>query len=101
MYAVVATGGKQYKVTEGDVVRVESLSAEVGDTLELDKVLVVRGDEGVTVGNPYVEGAKVTAKVNGHGRSKKILVFKHKKNYRRRQGHRQDYTELQIEKIEA
>ena len=101
MYAIIATGGKQYKVSEGDLLRVEALPIEIGDTVELDKVLMLSGEGGVTVGKPYLEGAKVTAKVNDHGRRKKILVFKHKKNYRPRQGHRQYYTELAIEKIET
>jgi len=103
MYAVIETGGKQYKVAPGDKIRVEKLDAEVGAEIELDKVLLVAGENGIKVGNPVVAGAKVVAKVTDHGKGKKILVFKYKpkKNYRRRQGHRQPYTELVIDKIEA
>lgn len=103
MYAVVATGGKQYKVSEGDVIYVEKLEAEVDSTIELDKVLMVNKDEGLVVGKPVVEGAKVKAKVLKQGKAKKIIVFKYKpkKDYRRKQGHRQPYTKLQIEKIDA
>ncbi len=104
MYAVVATGGKQYKVSEGDVIYVEKLDAEVDSTVELDKVLVVgKDDEGVVIGKPVVEGAKVSAKVLAQGKAKKVIVFKYKakKDYRKKQGHRQPYTKLQIEKIDA
>ncbi|MDT8715285.1 50S ribosomal protein L21 [Clostridium sp. 19966] len=104
MYAVVVTGGKQYKVSEGDVIFVEKLEAEVDSTVELDNVLVVSKDNGeVVVGKPAVEGAKVVAKVAAQGKAKKIIVFKYKpkKDYRRKQGHRQPYTKLVVEKIEA
>ncbi|MEY7999030.1 50S ribosomal protein L21 [Clostridium sp. Mt-5] len=104
MYAVVATGGKQYKVSEGDVIYVERLEAEVDSTVELDRVLMVsKDDAGLVIGKPVVEGAKVDAKVLAQGKSKKIIVFKYKakKDYRRKQGHRQPYTKLQIEKINA
>ena len=103
MYAVVATGGKQYKVSEGDIIYVEKLEAEVDSTIELDKVLMVNKDEGLVVGKPVVEGAKVKAKVLSQGKAKKIIVFKYKpkKDYRKKQGHRQPYTKLQIEKIDA
>ncbi len=101
MYAVVESGGKQYRVAEGDVIQVEKLPVEVGKKVELDRVLMVSGDAGVTVGNPVVEGAQVTATVKNHGRGKKIIVYKHKKNYHKKQGHRQDYTALHIDKIEA
>ncbi|RME40717.1 MAG: 50S ribosomal protein L21 [Caldilineae bacterium] len=101
MYAIIETGGKQYRVSEGDVVDVELLPVEAGSTVELDRVLLVGGEGGVTIGKPFVEGAKVTATVKEHGRGKKIIVFKHKKNYRRKQGHRQPFTRLQVEKIEA
>ena len=102
MYAIVETGGKQVKVTEGQTIYVEKLAAEVGDTVTLDKVLMI-GGENVKVGTPYVEGASVTAKVAEHGKHKKIVVFKYKpkKNYKRKQGHRQPYTKLIIEKIEG
>ncbi|BAH05843.1 50S ribosomal protein L21 [Clostridium kluyveri] len=103
MYAVVATGGKQYKVSEGDIIYVEKLEAEVDSTIELDKVLMINKDEGLVVGKPVVEGAKVKAKVLKQGKAKKIIVFKYKpkKDYRKKQGHRQPYTKLQIEKIDA
>ncbi|WP_368488532.1 50S ribosomal protein L21 [Clostridium sp. BJN0013] len=103
MYAVVATGGKQYKVSEGDIIYVEKLEAEVDSTIELDKVLMVNKDEGLVIGKPVVEGAKVKAKVLSQGKAKKIIVFKYKpkKDYRKKQGHRQPYTKLQIEKIDA
>lgn len=101
MYAIVKTGGKQYKVSEGDVFDVEALAVEAGSTVELDQVLMVNADGKATVGAPLVEGAKVTATVKAHGRGPKIIVYKHKKNYKRKQGHRQDYTRLQVEKIQA
>ncbi len=104
MYAVVVTGGKQYKVTEGDVIYVEKLNAEVESTIELDNILVVSKENGETVfGKPLVDGAKVTAKVVAQGKNKKIIVFKYKrkKDYRKKQGHRQPFTKLQIEKINA
>lgn len=103
MYAIVETGGKQYRVAEGDVITVERLSAGEGEEVVLDRVLLVAGDEGVKVGTPVVEGAKVTATVTGVGKHRKILVFKYKpkKSYRRRYGHRQPYTQLKITKIEA
>ncbi|NLX78156.1 MAG: 50S ribosomal protein L21 [Clostridiaceae bacterium] len=103
MYAVIETGGKQYKVQEGDVLFLEKISSEEGETVVFDKVLAVSEGEEFTVGTPTVEGASVTAKVLGHGKGRKIIVFKYKpkKNYRRKQGHRQPYTKVQIEKINA
>ena len=104
MYAVLNTGGKQYKVSEGDVLKVERLSADVDSSIELTNVLAVSNGEGeLKVGNPMLEGAKVTAKVMYHGKEKKIIVFKFKakKDYRKKQGHRQPYTKILIEKIEA
>ncbi len=101
MYAIVVSGGKQYKVSEGDEFDVEVLPVEVGSTVELDRILMVSGDNGTTIGTPLVEDAKVTATVKEHGRGKKIIVYKHKKNYHRKQGHRQNYTRLLVEKIEA
>ena len=101
MYAIIETGGKQIKVQEGEVIFIEKLKAEEEAEVEFDKVLTVADEEDVKFGAPYVEGAKVTAKVVSHGKAKKIIVFKYKakKNYRRKQGHRQPYTKVQIEKI--
>jgi large subunit ribosomal protein L21 len=103
MYAVVVTGGKQYRVQEGDVLFVEKLNAEVETTIELNEVLAVGKEDGLIVGKPVVEGAKVVAKVLAQGKAKKIIVFKFKRklDYRKKQGHRQAYTKIQIEKIEA
>lgn len=102
MYAVVLTGGKQYRVQEGDVIYVEKLNAEVDSSVKLD-VLAVGKEDGLVVGKPVVEGASVEAKVLGEGKAKKVIVFKYKrkKDYRRKQGHRQPYTKIQIEKINA
>lgn len=103
MYAVLKTGGKQYRVQEGDVIFVEKLNAEVDSTVELTEVLAVSNGETLKVGTPVVEGAKVVAKVAAQGKAKKITVFKYKpkKDYRKKTGHRQPYTKLVIEKIEA
>lgn len=103
MYAILETGGKQYKVQEGDVLFIEKLTAEEGETVNFDKVLLVGKEEGVVVGAPTIAGATVSAKVIGHGKAKKIIVFKYKakKNARKKQGHRQPYTKVQIEKINA
>ena len=100
-HAIIETGGKQYRVKEGDVIFVEKLSANDGDTVTFDKVLAVVGDDGTKFGSPTLEGASVTAGVVKSGKSKKIIVFKMKrrKGYRRKQGHRQPYTKIQIEKI--
>ncbi len=102
MYAIIETGGKQVKVQEGQEIYIEKLDAEVGETVSFDNVLMVGGDA-VKVGAPFVEGATVTAKVEKLGRAKKMLVYKYKakKNYRRKQGHRQPYTKVVIEKINA
>jgi large subunit ribosomal protein L21 len=101
MYAIIETGGKQYRVSEGDAISVEKLPYQVGDEVELDRVLLVSGAKGLTIGQPVVEGAKVVARVESEGRGRKILVWKYrpKQRYRRRQGHRQAYTRLRIEKI--
>lgn len=103
MYAIIETGGKQYKVQEGDVVFVEKLVAEEGAVFTFDKVLTVANGENVTFGAPVIEGATVSAKVLAHGKEKKVMIFKYKpkKGYRKRQGHRQPYTRVQIEKINA
>ena len=101
MYAVIKTGGKQYKVQEGDIIRVEKLDVEEGSTVQFDEVLAVSDDNGLRVGTPVVEGATVEANVTGHGKGKKVSVFKYKpkKNYRKKQGHRQPYTQVEITKI--
>ncbi|AYF54482.1 50S ribosomal protein L21 [Clostridium botulinum C] len=103
MYAVVQTGGKQYRVQEGDVLFVEKLNAEVDSNVELTEVLAVNKDGKLVVGAPVVEGAKVVAKVLKQGKAKKVIVFKYKpkKDSRKKNGHRQPYTKLQIERIEA
>ena len=103
MYAVLTTGGNQYRVQEGDVLFVEKLNAEVDSTVELTEVLAVAKDGEIKVGAPVVEGAKVVAKVLAQGKAKKVVVFKYKrkKDYRRKNGHRQPYTKIVIEKIEA
>ena len=102
MFAIFVTGGKQYKVSEGDVVFVEKLGVAEGEKVTFDKVLAVCG-ETMTVGTPYVEGATVVASVLKNGKSKKIDVIKYKakKNEKKKIGHRQDYTKIQIDKIEA
>ena len=101
MQAIFVTGGKQYKVSEGDVIFVEKLNVEADATITFDNVLMLIDGENTTIGTPSVAGATVTAKAVKNGKSKKVLVFKMKpkKNYRRRQGHRQPYTKIQIEKI--
>ena len=103
MYAIIKTGGKQYRVKEGDNIFVEKLNADVDSNVVFDQVLAVVNDGDVQVGTPVVEGAKVTAKVLAQGKEKKVLVFKYKakSNYRRRQGHRQPFTKVTIEKIEG
>ena len=103
MYAIVRTGGKQYQVEAGDTLRVEKLQGEVGDTVELDDVLLLVDGESVKIGQPVVEGAKVVAKVVEQGRHKKIIVFKKKRRqgYQVKKGHRQMYTALKIETISA
>ncbi len=101
MYAVIVTGGKQYRVSKGETVRVERLAADEGAKVEFDKVLMVGEGENVNVGAPYVKGGKVSAKVKAHGRGRKVKVvkFKRRKNYLRTKGHRQDYTEVEITSI--
>ena len=101
MYAIIKTGGKQYKVSEGDLVRVEKLAYEVGDTVDFDQVLLVSNDGELKVGSPLVEGAKVSATVEDQNKDKKIVVykFKPKKQYRKKQGHRQPYTLVKINSI--
>ncbi|NLK44288.1 MAG: 50S ribosomal protein L21 [Tissierellia bacterium] len=101
MYAVIETGGKQYRVQQGDVLFVEKIDAEEGANISFDKVLLVSKEGNVVAGKPYVDGAKVDAVVVEHGKAKKIVVFKYKskKNYRKKQGHRQPYTKVKIENI--
>ena len=101
VFAIIETGGKQYKVSEGDVIFVEKLAAEENAEVSFDKVLGVSGNAGFTAGTPYVAGAKVTAKVVKNGKGKKIYVLKYKskKNEKKKIGHRQPYTKVQIEKI--
>ena len=103
MYAIIKTGGKQYRVQEGDSIFVEKLAADVDSEVVFDQVLAVVNDGDVKVGAPVVEGAKVTAKVLEQGKQKKIRIFKYKakSNSRRRMGHRQPYTKVTIEKIEG
>lgn len=100
MYAIINTGGKQVKVSKGDVIYIEKLDVEAGETFEFTEVLAIGGDN-PKVGLPLVEGAKVSATVEKHGRGKKIIVFKYKpkKNYRKKQGHRQSYTKVVINDI--
>ncbi|ELK45711.1 50S ribosomal protein L21 [Halobacillus sp. ACCC02827] len=102
MYAIIETGGKQVKVEKGQEIFVEKMDVEAGESVTFDKVLFVGGDD-TKVGAPYVDGASVTAKVEKQGRQKKITVFKYKpkKNYKRKQGHRQPYTKLIVEDINA
>lgn len=103
MYAVIKTGGKQYRVAAGDKLKVEKLVGDVGSEITLDKVLLVSDGENTTIGAPLVKGASVQAKVVAHGRADKVLIFKmrRRKHYRKTQGHRQSFTEIQIEKIAA
>lgn len=103
MYAVIESGGKQYRVAPGDVIRVEKLDVQAGDSIQLDRVLLVAGDNGVQVGQPVLANTHVTATVKGHGRGDKILVFKRRrrKHFRKTIGHRQDFTEIEITRIGA
>ena len=100
-HAIIETGGKQYRVKEGDVIFIEKLPANAEDTVTFDNVLAITNDDKTKIGSPYVEGAAVEATVEKNGKSKKIIVFKmrRRKGYRRKQGHRQPYTKIQIEKI--
>ncbi len=103
MYAIIEACGKQYKVSEGDTVFFEKLEAEEGKKVNFDKVVLVSNDSEVNVGNPYVKGVKVEGKVVSHGKGKKIIVYKMKPkaNYRRKQGHRQPYTKVEITAIKT
>ncbi len=101
MYAIIRTGGKQYRVQSGEQLRVEAISADVGSTVSLEEVLLVGAGDGVKVGAPFVSGAKVKATVVSHGRGDKVRIFKlrRRKHYQKTQGHRQSYTELRIDDI--
>lgn len=101
MYAVIMSGGKQYRVSEGDVVRLEELEAEPGAQVELKDVLLVRTDEKTLIGQPLVEGASVLGTIEEHGKGEKVLVFKYKrkKQYKRTRGHRQHFSQVRIDKI--
>ena len=102
-YAIIETGGKQYRVSPGDKIDVERLYVDAGERVEIDKVLLLRREGEVRVGNPFVEGAKVVARVLEHGKGEKIIVFKFKAKvrYRRKRGHRQHFTRLLIEEIQG
>lgn len=103
MYAVIKTGGKQYRVAAGDKLKVEKLAGEVGSDITLDQVLMLADGDNVTIGAPLIDGASVQAKVLAHGRGDKVMIFKfrRRKHYRKTQGHRQSYTEIQIGDIGA
>jgi large subunit ribosomal protein L21 len=102
MYAIIATGGKQYKVEEGDVIRIEKLNISEGDSVTFDQVLMIR-DEETKVGTPTVEGATVSATVLSQGKAKKIIVYRYKRKtgYHKKNGHRQPFTQVKIDKINA
>jgi large subunit ribosomal protein L21 len=101
MYAVIKTGGKQYRVAPGEKIKIEQIPADVGAQIVLDQVLMVADGDAVTLGNPLVSGAKVSATVLGHGRGVKVKIFKlrRRKHYQRTQGHRQNYTEIRVDSI--
>lgn len=103
MYAVIKTGGKQYKVAAGDTLKVEKLAGDVGSSVVIDKVLMIADGDNTTVGTPLIDGAQVNATVVSHGRGDKVMIFKfnRRKHYRKTQGHRQSYTEIQIDTINA
>ena len=101
MYAVIKTGGKQYKVSVGEKLKVEQIPADIDSKIELSEVLMIADGDSVKVGTPFVSGAKVTATVVGHGRGEKIRIFKmrRRKHYQKHQGHRQNFTEIRIDAI--
>ena len=103
MYAVIKTGGKQYRVNQGDELKIEKIAGDVGANVVLDQILTVVDGDNVTIGSPIVRGASVTATVVSHGRHDKVTIFKmrRRKHYRKSQGHRQSFTEIQIDKISA
>jgi len=101
MYAIIETGGKQYRVQEGDTIFIEKLGVDAGQTVEFDRVLAVSKDETLSYGAPYVEGAKVSASVVEEGKLKKVIIYKYKakKDFRKKKGHRQPFTKVKIENI--
>jgi large subunit ribosomal protein L21 len=101
MFAVIKTGGKQYKVTEGQYLKVENVGGEVGDSVTFDQVLLTSDGDNIVVGKPFIDGTMVTAEVVNNGRAKKVVIikFKRRQNYKRTKGHRQEYSEVQIKKI--
>ena len=103
MYAVISTGGKQYKLAQGDVCRIEKLDAEEGASVDLDKVLMIADGDNINIGTPFVSGGKVTATIKAHGRAKKveIMKFRRRKHHQKRTGHRQYYTEIEVTGISA
>ena len=103
MYAVIETGGKQYRVEQGQTIKVEKINAEDGASVDIDKVLMVANGDDIKIGAPYVNGGKVTATVKSHGRGKKVMIikFRRRKHSKKTQGHRQSYTELEITGISA
>ena len=103
MYAVISTGGKQYKLAQGDVCRIEILDAEEGASVDFDKVLMTADGDNINIGTPFVDGGKVTATVKSHGRAKKveIMKFRRRKHHQKKTGHRQYYTEIEVTGISA
>ena len=103
MYAVIQTGGKQYRVAPGDDVKIEQLPGEIGDTVTFDKVLLTSDGENIELGKPYLENTTVTGRITRHSRDRKVVVLKYKrrKGYRRKKGHRQDFTLIKIDNIET
>ena len=103
MYAVIATGGKQYRVTEGETLKVEKIAGEEGSDIELEQVLMVADGENIQVGTPLLEKGTVTAKILAHGRGKKVEIvkFRRRKHHRKQMGHRQSFTEIEVTKIKA
>ncbi|MDR1536991.1 MAG: 50S ribosomal protein L21 [Clostridiales bacterium] len=103
MYAIIATGGKQYKVEEGDIITVEKLGVEPGSAYSFEQVLALGGENGLSFGTPYLSGAEVVASVIGDGKAKKVIIYKYKakKGFHKKKGHRQPFTKLKIEKISA
>ena len=103
MYAILETGGKQYKVQEGDSIKIEKIKYSKGDTVSFDKIVLVSKDGNLTVGKPYIDGATIEGVVTEQGKDKKIIIFKYKpkKDYRKKQGHRQPFTEVEIKAINS